>query len=184
MDPRWSTIPRVGWLTRGALLAGLLVASGPSDAAEPRWRVAPAGPCAEPVALQACPGGRCGTVGTPVRGRFDPVDVAADQTGGGGGVPPPLEEFSGPGSCADPSTPCGDTDPTEVAGQPPSQPPPPSGGPATPPKGVPSPSAPSPAPPPVSSPPPPGAGPPAGPAPAPPGVVEPPTGPGGLPGLP
>lgn len=147
---------------------GLAPASGVGAAGPQRWEVAPAGPCAEPAALQPCPGGAC-VSSTPARSRFDPTDVAATRPGGGGATPPEADDFPGPGSCADPSTPCGGFEPTRVA-ETPSTPPPPA--------------APSPAAPPGSAIPPPAAQPPAPPAPTPPSVVEPPVGPGTLPGLP
>jgi len=163
-------IPSLRRLAPAALaLALALPIAGDAGAAGPRrWQVAPAGPCAEATIRQPCAGGVC-TSRTPARSRFDAADVAAD-SGGGGAAPPGIDQFPGPGSCADPSTPCGSIDPTRVAENPPPVRPPPA--------------APSPAGPPAAAPPPPAAAPPAPPAPAPPTVVEPPVGPGTLPGLP
>jgi hypothetical protein len=153
------------------LSLGLALASGAGAAGPQRWQVAPAGPCAEAETRNPCPGGAC-TSSTPARSRFDPTDVAANGGAGrGGAAPPEADSFPGPGSCADPSTPCGATEPTRLAESP-------SAGP------VPPPGAPSPAGPPVVVPPPPASLPPAPPAPTPPSVVEQPGGPGTLPGLP
>jgi hypothetical protein len=168
-----------------ALAAALVPASAGAGEGN-RWRIAPAGPCAEATLPAPCPGGRC--AGGSARSRFDPVDVAAEGRVTEGAPPEPAD-FSGPGSCADPSTPCGPIEPTRVADREPpvpsATPPPPASGPAAPPTGgIPTPPAPTPATPPVGAPPPPPPPPPAPPAPEPPGVVEPPTGPGTLPGLP
>ncbi len=153
----------------GALVFGLSLAAAAGAAGPRRWQVAPAGPCAESLVRDPCAGGACASSPAPARSRFDPADVAA-RPGGGGAAPPEAEFFPGPGSCADPGTPCGrPAEPTQVAGSPPVQPPP---------------AAPSPAGPPAVAPPPPPALPPAPPAPSPPTVVEPPVGPGTLPGLP
>jgi len=156
-------------LLRLALAAGLALAlAGPAGAAgAPRWQVAPAGPCAEAAKRPPCPGGECKSR-TPARSRFEPTDVAATP-GRGGASPPGLVSFTGPGSCADPSTPCGPNGPTHVAASPPPVPPP---------------AAPSPADPPALDPPPPSAPPPPPAAPTPPTVIEQPVTPGTLPGLP
>jgi hypothetical protein len=150
------------------LVLGLALAADGEAAGPQRWRVAPAGPCAEASPRNPCPGGAC-TTRTPARSRFEPTDVAAPPAADGGLLPPEAKAFSGPGSCADPSTPCGRFEPTRVAERPPAPPPP---------------GAPGPAQPPGSVIPPPPAQPPAPPAPSPPSVVEPPVGPGTLPGLP
>jgi hypothetical protein len=156
---------------RLALAAALALALAAEADAEPRrWQVAPAGPCAEAATRLPCPGGACNARSSPARSRFDATDVAAG-AGEGGAAPPELDSFPGPGSCADPSAPCGAIEPTRVAENP------------TPPV-APPPAAPSPATPPAGAPPPPPALPPAPPAPTPPGVVEQPGGPGTLPGLP
>jgi hypothetical protein len=159
------------------VLAALMLAlSFPPEAhaAGPRrWQVAPAGPCAESLVRDPCAGGACASSSAPARSRFDPADVAAQPGGGGAAAPPGADQFPGPGSCADPSTPCGGPiEPTRVAESPPVPP-------VQPPPG-----APSPASPPTVTPPPPPAPPPAPPAPTPPTVAEPPAGPGTLPGLP
>jgi hypothetical protein len=95
----------IGWLAPGA------------RAEEPiggRYGVAPPGPCAEAVRLVPCPGGTCEGA-APARSRFDPVDVAAGLGTDGPGPPDPTE-FAGPGSCVDPSTPCGAVDPRATRG--------------------------------------------------------------------
>jgi hypothetical protein len=169
-----------------ALALGAALAAADAGAAGPRrWQIAPAGPCAEAEARRPCPGGPC-TSRTPARSRFDPTHVAAAPGRGGGGAPlPAADSFPGPGSCADPSTPCGATRPTRLAERPPATPPPTAPGPAAPPADpVPLPPAAGPALPPVAAAPPPAAPPPAPPAPIPPTVIESPGGPGALPGLP
>jgi hypothetical protein len=155
-------------LAPAGLALALLLGGGTRAGAEGRWQVAPAGPCAEAMVREPCTGGACAAGAAPARSRFDPTEVAAG-AGGGGAAPPAADSFAGPGSCADPGTPCGSFEPTRVAERPPVEPPP---------------AAPSPADPPTLTPPPPPASPPAPPAPAPPAVVEPPAGPGTLPGLP
>lgn len=122
-------------LTLAAALA-LALAGEARAAGAPRWQVAPAGACAEAKPHQPCAGGVCKSR-TPARSRFDPTDVAATP-GQGGAALPGLVPFTGPGSCADPSTPCGPESPTHVAvSPPPIQPPPAAPGPAGPPTVVP-----------------------------------------------
>lgn len=110
---------RFGRLLPGLLLALGVVVAGDGLAASPkRWPVAPAGPCAEAMARNPCPAGVC-TASTPARSRFDPVDVATEAPGGWDLPNPAASSFAGPGSCADPGTPCGNFEPTRLVGQPP-----------------------------------------------------------------
>lgn len=108
------------------VLLGLLLVSASGATAEVRsrqgWSIAPPGACAEAPARALCTGGACTRAAALARDRFDPFDVAAGAggpgaagssgmgQGGGAGLSPPLPSgiFSGPGSCADPSTPCSD----------------------------------------------------------------------------
>jgi hypothetical protein len=165
MSGSFSSRPCGGPLALLAMALALGVAADASAAGR-RWQVAPAGACAEAERRDPCRGGACAS-SAPARSRFDPTDVAA---GGRGGAPPPsAEQFAGPGSCADPSTPCGSSGAVRIAETPPM---------------APSPAAPSPASPPGGALPSPPAPPAAPPAPTPPTVVESPAGPGTLPGLP
>lgn len=86
-------------------------ASGSSPAADgaQAWRIAPAGPCARLDTTQPCSGGPCGSSDAAVRSRFDAADVASAGPGSRseGAAPPEPIAFQGPGPCADPSTPCG-----------------------------------------------------------------------------
>jgi hypothetical protein len=107
---------RTAWLVSLALL---LFAPSSARAGEGSglWKVAAPGPCAELKSTAGCPGGRCKAASTPARSRFVAADVAANPE-----MPAQSPEglevlgFEGPGSCADPGTPCGGTSPTEVAG--------------------------------------------------------------------
>jgi hypothetical protein len=113
-------IPAVAWL---------LLSAPPALAAEGvKWAVAAPGPCAESEARPSCPAGECENA--PARARFSPVDVAATGVGPEGIAPPTPLEFPGPGSCADPGTPCGKAGVTpspapSVVEQPPGGPAPP-----------------------------------------------------------
>jgi hypothetical protein len=82
-----------------------------SDAGAQAWRIAPAGPCARIDTTHPCSGGQCGDGDAAVRSRFDAADVASGDSGPGNGraAPPEPIAFRGPGPCADPSTPCGQT---------------------------------------------------------------------------
>jgi len=158
--------------------------------------VAPGGTCAATARRDLCAAGACSDEIGKARTRFGPEDVGADDSGDDiEAAPPEAADFSGPGTCADPSVGCGNPRaPRTVASNPQSQPPTPdpkSGPPAAPitpdPPAPPVPPAP-PAPPVVASPPPPPPGPPATPdpptPPPPPTVVEPPPTPVLPPGVP
>jgi hypothetical protein len=189
---------------RLVLVAALALAPG---AAWAELSIAPGGPCAVAPDRDPCAGGACAKGSAKLRSRFSPADVAsgpaeiAEITGS-----PAPPEFSGPGSCADPSAGCGNPGPRPVAaaggpgtdpnvpppapppGTNPGTPPPPSppngGGPPNPPAPPPpAPSTPEPPSPPAPPPPLPEPEPPAAPPP-PPGVQEPPPGPVLPPGVP
>ena len=121
--------PRSWRKARVALLAAFVpvpffaVGEGAWAAGEGRWRIAPAGPCAEAPTRSPCAGGAC-VSDAPARSRFDPIDVAAAGGGVNGTPLPRAEAFQGPGSCADAGTPCGDGAPRIAADDPPVEPPP------------------------------------------------------------
>lgn len=70
--------------------------------------IAPGGPCAVAPQRDACAEGACTKMRSKARGRFSPGEVAeGGETNGGEQLPSP-PPFDGPGSCADPSNPCGD----------------------------------------------------------------------------
>jgi len=88
--------------------------AGPPIARAGHVAVAPAGPCAAIPARDLCKQGACAASAAPVRGRFDPVDVA----GQGAAAPAPLPnpaDFAGPGPCVDPSNHCGRATPSPMA---------------------------------------------------------------------
>ena len=101
-------------------LAAVVVGSGSATAASggsasaagaQTWQIAPAGPCAHIDTASLCSRGECGDGDAAVRSRFDAADVASVGPGAGRGraAPPEPIAFNGPGPCADPSAPCGQT---------------------------------------------------------------------------
>lgn len=119
-------------------VAAVLLGSGAVTAAAPEgdsatgtktWRVAPAGACARIDTSDPCSGGPCSSGEAAVRSRFDAADVASIGPGRerGGAAPPEPIAFAGPGPCADPSTPCGQSPVGRVASGGASPGPPPTG---------------------------------------------------------
>jgi hypothetical protein len=96
-----------------AAIAGLAACglAGPPIARAGHVAVAPAGPCAAIPARDLCKGGACAASAAPVRGRFDPVNVASDGAPALAPLPNPAE-FAGPGPCVDPSNRCGQPTPS------------------------------------------------------------------------
>lgn len=110
----------------GLLLSGAtaVAASGAPASGPPAWPIAPAGACARIEPVRPCLGSACrGT--TSVRSRFDATDVASagpDRDGGPAPPPSPIR-FRGPGPCGDPSSPCGQSQPSQIPDPPPVGPP-------------------------------------------------------------
>jgi hypothetical protein len=70
--------------------------------------IAASGPCAVAPEREPCAGGACSSETSNVRNRFAPLDVGANDTGDDRDASAPVApDFSGPGSCADPSAGCG-----------------------------------------------------------------------------
>ena len=97
----------------------------------------PGGACATTAQRELCAAGACTDERGKVRSRFSPEDVGADDAGDDiDNAPPEAVDFSGPGTCADPSVGCGNPGTARaLASNPQSQPPtsnPKSGPPAAP----------------------------------------------------
>ncbi len=109
--------------------AAIAAPAGDSSTETNTWQVAPAGACARADARDPCSEGQCSSDRAPVRSRFDAADVASVglERERGGAAPPEPIAFGGPGPCADPSTPCGQTPVGRVASGGSSPGPPPTG---------------------------------------------------------
>jgi hypothetical protein len=104
-----------------ALAIALLLSSWAARAES----IAAGGPCAVAPEREPCAGGACSSESSKVRNRFDPSDVGADDAGDTRVAPAPAApDFSGPGSCADPSAGCGNphSNPRLASNTPPSPP--------------------------------------------------------------
>jgi len=107
---------------RSAAAVALAIASfaATPDAGARTWQVAAPAACAEVPARAACQGVTCNGALAPVRGRFDPVDVASGGAPGQTNPLPDTPRFPGPGACVEAGSSCGNTVPTPSSARSPS----------------------------------------------------------------
>lgn len=99
-----SPVIRFAFRSIMALAIALLLSSSPARAES----IAAGGPCAVAPEREPCSGGACSSEDSEVRNRFDPSEVGSEDAGDGRDASAPVPpDFSGPGSCADPSAGCG-----------------------------------------------------------------------------
>lgn len=97
-----------------AALAALSVMLAPAAWAR-HWAVAAPAACAEVPTRNPCKGGGCTDSAAPVRGRFDPVDVASGVATAQNPLPE-APKFPGPGACVEVGNGCGKTVPSPSSG--------------------------------------------------------------------